>query len=216
MRAITSFGPEGYKVYAKRMLEDWVKYSSVPLIAYVEEEGNYPVESRLLWDVPNVKAYVQNTSPSENYRYDVHKFCRKSFVQIQALREFNEPVFWFDADIVLNGKLPNLAPFIENTFIAYMGRKNFYPCSSFVGFNVHEDRSKFVDAYEAIYLTGSIYDIPEWHDAYVFDYVRKKTKVASRDIAKDTGAAGSSNVFDLVFPMGHHKKGLRKYGAKGG
>ena len=216
MRAITSFGPEGYKVYGKQMLEDWVKFSKISLIAYVEEEGDYPVESRLLWDVPNVKAYVQNTAPTENYRYDVHKFCRKSFVQIQALKEFNEPVFWFDADIVLNGPLPDMMPFIDGTFIAYMGRKNHYPCTSFIGFNVHEDRQKFVDAYEAIYMTGSIYDIPEWHDAYVFDWVRQKTKVASQDVAKDTGASGSANVFDLVFPMGHHKKGPRKYGMKKG
>jgi len=92
-----------------------------------------------------------------------------------------------------------------------MGRENFYPCASYIGFNVHPDRARFADDYEAIYLTGDIYNLPEWHDAFVFDHIRKTGKYPSRDVAVDTGAKGSANVFDMVFKGSHHKKGNRKY-----
>jgi hypothetical protein len=213
MRAITSFGPNGYKVYGKAMLEGWVEHSNIPLIAYVEEDADYPdgVEIRSLWDVPNVSAFLKMTNPAVNYMFDVNRFSRKSFVQIQALREFGEPVFWFDADISINGPFPDLKEFIDGTFIAYMGRGNFYPCTSFVGFNVHPKRQQFADDYEAIYLTGDIYNLPEWHDAFVFNYIRTSGRYPSRDIARDTGAKGSANVFDFIFQNAHHKKGNRKF-----
>lgn len=212
MRAVTTFGPEGYTLYAKQMLQDWVEHCDIPLIAYVEEMDDYPdgVEIRRLEDVPNVLPFLRTTNQAVNYRFDVFKFCRKSFVQIQALREFDEPVFWFDADITIQSPFKGLGKLIDGVFIAYMGRRKFYPCTSFIGFNVHPHRARFADEYEAIYLTGDIYNLPEWHDAYVFDYVRRTSGVSSRNIAQDTGAAGSSNVFDFVFPNAHHKKGNRK------
>ena len=206
MRVITSFGPEGYREYGKKFLETYLEFCDLPLTVYVEEDGLYPAgpEYRDFWSIPN-SFFVGSVEPSKSWMHDVNKFCRKSFVQIDALRTFFEPVIWLDADIEFHAP----ASFPEPTGIQYMGRKDFHPCTSFVGFGM-TDRAKFTDAYEDVYLSGGVFDLPEWHDAYVFDHIRKKTKVHSVDIAKAVGASGTQNVFDMVFPFAHHKKGALK------
>lgn len=206
MRVITSFGPEGYQQYGKRFLETYLEFCDLPLTVYVESDADYPVgpEYRDYWSIPNAR-FCDMAEPSASYLHNINKFSRKSFAQIDALNTFVEPVLWLDADIEFTAP----ASFPEPNGILYMGRKGFHPCTSFVGFGL-KDRYRFVAAYEDIYLSGNVFDLPEWHDAYVFDHVRQKTKVHSVDIAKAVGASGADNVFDMVFPFAHHKKGALK------
>ncbi|NIV11010.1 MAG: hypothetical protein GWN62_06875 [Aliifodinibius sp.] len=118
--------------------------------------------------------------------------------------------FWIDADVVTRSKCDEklLKKYIEGTFLSYMGRQGFNVCTSFIGFNEHPDRERFCNAYEDIYLSKRVFEIPEWHDGFVFDWVRKETGVASRNLSPD--AKGICNVFDKVIPFAHHKKGNLK------
>ena len=90
-----------------------------------------------------------------------------------------------------------------------MGRIGFNVCTSFVGWDAdHPDNVRFTDAYEDIYLSEKVLDLSEWHDGFVFDVVRRQTAVESKNLSPK--AEGTVNIFDRVFPFGHHKKGNLK------
>ena len=227
MRFITSFGDSGYDLYGEKFLKTFIRYWDAPLNVYYEEKRRFPKSKKInylpLWEVPHVEEYlkrpkVQKTAKIEDYRFQVHKFSRKSFVQIDEIRKGGK-VFWLDADIETSEKadIQKVLRHLKGTAICYMGREGFYPCTSFVGFDGnHELIHYFVEAYEDIYLSEEIFNIPEWHDAYVFDWVRKKvveehdlpTRNISRHIKR---GLLSYNVFNFCFPWARHKKGQRKY-----
>jgi len=128
-------------------------------------------------------------------------------------------VIWVDGDTEYT------APFKEQyvlsiigPYLSYMGRERHHSCSSFVAWNTeHSDHAKFMEVYTNLYDGRGLYKEKEWHDAYILDVAIRKSGVNAKNLcSKIPSAYGSQNVFDLVFPMGHHKKGNRKFGEKGG
>lgn len=223
MRLFTSFGDQGYDVYGEKFLKSYKNNCDLPLTVYYEEKRSFPKAKRIdyvpLWDVPGVADYLNDPEISSNkgkndWRFDVNKFCRKVFCQIHELRKGGK-LAWIDADMEFKFKADEkqIKDTIKNTYIAYLGREKFHPCTSFVGWDCnHEDHDKFLKAYEHIYLSKEIFSLPEWHDAFVFNHVRLQTGVKSKNLCEGKPlATGSRNVFDLVFPFGRHKKGARKY-----
>ena len=92
-----------------------------------------------------------------------------------------------------------------------MGRSGGHSCSSLVGWNLTLPVWKEIfDKYWALYITGTVFALPEWHDAFVVEWLRKLLKVPSRDLAAGIETSPLSNVFDLVFSAAHHKKGQLK------
>lgn len=218
MRAITSFSDEGYQIYGKDFLESWARYVSIPLTVYCEGTAYNGVECRNLWEVPGCVEFVAAANGTEDYRFNAKKFARKAYAQMDALSE-GGIVCWFDADIEFTAPLDET--FIEakrGPYLSYMAREHFYPCSSFVCWDTdHQDHPKFMAVYKELYDGRKLYREKEWHDAFILDVAVKKSGVNVTNLCKDfPQAARSFNVFDLVFPMGHHKKGPRKVGQKGG
>lgn len=218
MRAITSWSPEGYEVYGKGFLETWLEHVDIPLIVYTERYQELPVEQRSLWEIPGCVEFVREAMATDNYRFNSKKFARKAFAQMDAMKE-GGTVLWFDADVVFSDKLTK--EYIEHRlgpYISYMAREQFYPCSSFVAWNTeHEDHPKFLAEYERLYYGRGLYKEKEWHDAFILDVAIQRTGVNAKNLCKSfPNAVRSANVFDMVFPMGHHKKGPRKFGEKGG
>jgi len=218
LRAITSWSPEGYEVYGKRFLETWLEFVDIPLTVYVEDKSVLEVPTKNLWAIPGCVEFVREATATEDYRMNARKFARKAFAQMDAFKD-GGTVLWFDADVVFSDKLTKeyvnhrLGP-----YISYMARESFYPCSSFVAWNTDPpDHKKFVEEYERLYIGRGLYREKEWHDAYILDVAIQRTKVDAKNLCKDMPqAVRSANVFDMVFPMGHHKKGPRKFGEKGG
>lgn len=222
MRFITSFGDSGYDLYGEKFLKSYIKHWDAPLNVYYEEKRSFPkskkISYRSLWDVPNVKDYLDRPRPSlhkhtRDFRFQIYKFCRKSFVQIEEIKQGGE-VFWLDADVLAKSKadINKIKKTVKDVCIAYMGREGYHPCTSFVGFNAsHPDMPRFLSMYEDVYLSEKVFDIPEWHDAYVFNYVRKESKVKCRNIAEHIkGQKPHFNVFNYCFPFAVHKKGNLK------
>lgn len=227
---VTSMSPEGYKLYGRNFLEGYSRFGKHTLWCYVEEKPlNYPqhklIEYRNLFEVPGCLDYLhmlRDTNRSKlDWRRDLFKFCRKMFAQIHVLTSHRGKVFWMDSDVNLR-KSVNIKEYedlLEKYYIVYMGRRMpageyCHPCTSFVGWNTlatahHEI---FIRAYANV-LDEEVFTLPEWHDAYVFDYVRRKTGVSSYDIAFSHRKAGAKygNVFNDVCPFGRHKKGMKKY-----
>lgn len=171
-----------------------------------------------MWDIPGCEEFVREAHHTDDYRFNAKKFARKAFAQIDAL-EKGGTVLWFDADVEF--KAPLTKKYIEGLigpYLSYMGRKDHYSCSSFVAWRTeHPDNERFLKAYKDLYHGRLLYREKEWHDAFILDVAIKRSGVEAKNLCeKEQRAVRAANVFDYVIPMGHHKKGPRKFGMKGG
>lgn len=221
-RVVTSFGPDGYQLYGRRMLETYCAHHDIPIAVYAEAPIDFEHELVTVHDLFTVPGCVEflhrctwpimNGRPwggDYNYRYDVRRFCRKSFAQIHAASYCDDWLYWIDADVEFYDRLVMPS---GDAFMYYMGRPEWHSCASFVAWNnAHPDAEKFWTKYERIYTTGTVFALPEWHDSFVLDALRPE--VETFDLAGDVvGAEGPANVFDSVFHgLAHHKKGLLKW-----
>jgi len=224
MRLVTSFGDAGYDVYGEKFLKSYKQHCDLPLTVYYEIKRSFPkanrIEYRDMYEVPNLQEYLsiqglkENMGHGEDWRFNIFKFCRKAFIQFDELK-MGGKFAWMDADVEFKTKADEafIKNTVKDTYIAYLGREGFHCCTSFVGFNTdHEDHPRFLKAFEDIYLSGGVFKLQEWHDAYVFQHLLNETGVKAKNLCQNIRmAAGSRNVFDMVFKFGRHKKGNRKF-----
>ena len=72
---------------------------------------------------------------------------------------------------------------------------------------------EFFKAYWLLHTTGTVLRLAEWHDSFVLDQLRVQLNVPAVNLAEAYAdqLKGPANVFDVVFPMAHHKKGNLKH-----
>ena len=228
MRYVTSFGPQGYEVYGRRFLETYCEHMSHPLTVYVEAPCDFRHELityKNLVDVPGCQDFLNKLvfpamhgkmwSGQYDYRFAVAKFCRKQFAQADAaldeMAHGGDWLVWIDADIELGAPLPDP---VDGPFMYYLGRPEWHSCASYVAWDLRKPASKeWWTKLQMLYLSGSLFALPEWHDSYVNDWLREGMKVSAINLAAPYAAQlkGPANVFDVVFAGSHHKKGGLKF-----
>ena len=87
-------------------------------------------------------------------------------------------LIWLDADTCSHSAISttDLARLCPNTaMISYLGRgENYHSECGWVGYNLdHPQTRNFIADLTAMYNTDKIFDLPEWHDSYVWDVVRR-------------------------------------------
>lgn len=228
MRVITSWGPDGWKLYAKDFLESYVEYWPYNLTVYYEEKPDFehPKVSWVnLYDVPGMTAYLDKIKDfpachgvlgdTRVYQFDLFRFCRKVFAQHHAALHGSGKLFWLDADVVTFKSVPDtlLPSFLEGVYMCYQGRKDWHSCASFIGWDVDNPINKtFMDTYLNVYTRGDVFRFPQWDDSFILDKVRETIGPLVRDLTGHIETEGPANIFDLG-PMGeyaHHKKGRLK------
>jgi len=232
MRCVTSFSADGYSLYGKRMLETYCEHNDVPISVYIEtpEEPDFQhelVTYKDLFKCEGINDFLARcTFPvmegnlwaegKINYRYNIYRFCRKSFAQINEASQHGDWLYWIDADVEFSG--PFEFPWKNNQdlsnpyFMYYLDRPEWHSCASFVGWNLnHEMSGEFWKRYWLIYTTGTVFALPEWHDSYILDWLREQMKFPCVDLAAGLDLKGPANVFDEVFKNAHHKKGNLKH-----
>lgn len=229
MKVVSSFSPDGYELYGRRFLESYVKHCDVPLIVYYEAkipDFSHPlIHFKDLYSIPTCREFLEIMAKlpvfsgiinnQRDFRYDVARFSRKVFAQWDAAQGDNGKLFWIDADVEFESRLPRvlLEKTLDGVFMAYLGRSLLYPCSSFVGWdNSHPDADGFWHAYYTTLVSGQILVQPEWHDAFYINAVRTALGVSSRDLTAHLKFGGRpGNVFSEFFRgIAAHKKGLLK------
>lgn len=110
-----------------------------------------------------------------NFKFDGVKFSNKVFAYCkEASRTDARYLVWLDADTVTLKPVP--ADFIASlgdTFVEYLGRRYTHSECGFMRFDLHHPNAQqFFKAMQAMYETGEIYTLNEWHDSFVFDVVR--------------------------------------------
>lgn len=231
MKLVTSFGDEGYDIYGEKMLKSFIKYDKHDtLTVYYEVKRRFPRHKRIEYidchsfpefdeflARPEIASNGPNGEGDKNWRFAVNRFGRKAIVQIHEMYrgDNNHRWCWLDADTEFKAPVPEGV--WDKTFqgkpLSYLGRISFHPCTSFIGFdNRAGELDKFYDAYRDVWTGPKLFSIPEWHDAFVFNWIRQAVGVPSTNILENNkNAVGSRNVFNMAFNFCNHKKGARKY-----
>lgn len=220
---ITSFSREGFELYGERFLETYVEHVDAPLTVYYEyqaPEFEHPLVSfRNLMEVPGTQVFLNMSDfpaahghawgeDARNYRYDVHKFCRKSFAQCDAAASHGKWLYWIDADVEFTSDftLPK-----REAFMLVLDRPEWHSCASFVGWDLeHPTSGEFWRRLWTLYVTGTVFALPEWHDSYVNDWLREQMHLPYVNLAAGLDLKGPANVFNEVFESARHFKGALK------
>ena len=118
-------------------------------------------------------------------------------------------MYWIDADIEFRDTftLPQ-----RDVFMIYLGRPEWHSCASFLGWDLtHEASGEFWRRYWLLYVTGTVFALPEWHDSFLIDWLREQLNPPCVNLAAGMDLKGPANVFDEVFAQAHHKKGNKKF-----
>lgn len=231
MRAITSFSPSGYRLYGKRMLESYIKYVDIPLTVYYENikpAFDHPlVTFKDLYDDEKVLKYLTITGHfpvmrgiiggKRHYTHDINTYVRKSFAQLNEADGLGDILVWFDADTEFMDYIgpSDIEAMLDGHFMGYMGRPGWrHSCASFIIWdNTHPNSVKWWSEYYALITTGNIFLLPEWHDAFWVDELRKALKVDAVNLLDGKEVPeGPANVFDILFDgKARHFKGVQKF-----
>ena len=230
MDAITTFSKKGYEEYARRLLKS-VRHWPGKLIAYVEEPCGFKhekIEYRNFWDIVlpgdvKVADFIEHASrmglnggDPYNYNQDVVKFCRKVFVQYDALKDMNDMAFWLDADVEITKKITEgwLKSLFNGHPLCYLGRDGFYSECSFVGFDMgRKVTKKFLANYVSQFTTGQVLNLKWWHDCAAFDFARGELGINGNNLSPFYQQGKGLHVFpdSVLGRYMRHDKGQRKY-----
>ena len=238
---VTTFSPSGWESYGKRMIDSFVKYwpEEIKLIVYYEDmPDNVDYGARVQWvdfkkASPDLVKYKENYKnnkkangnglPTGKYSYlwDSVKFAHKSFcVSHSTLNASTDILIWLDADVVTHSTvskevIEGLLP--QDHFCTYLGRQKIYPECGFVMYNCQSKFLKsFMTMWTDLYNKGTIFDLAEWHDSFLFQHLLNDFKDAggfrSASISEPDPGTPGVHVF-INSPLGQymdHLKGDRK------
>jgi len=235
---ITSFSQKGYHEYGKTFIESFLQHwKDEELTVYYERKlpRNHPTDDRLhyvnLHDFkdflhfermmkdsdPLFHGTLNGKQPKEtvyNFRYDANRFFRKVFaITHYAQSQYAQFFAWLDADVIVHSDVPEnylqtLLP--EESFVAFLNRPSLYTETGFLLFDIYHDKAtEFFDMYWNLYATGAFKYLGEYHDCYVFDFVRTLLEVPEHALnAKETDHPFINS--DLGKYMDHMKGPERK------
>ena len=148
-----------------------------------------------------------------DFRLDAFRFSKKVFAIQLVSRMVQGRLIWLDADTVTLKPIPmdfllRMPP--EGSALAYLDRGNKYHSEcGFVGYNLeHPATREFITQFAGLYATDEVFKLKEWHDSWVFDWIRNKLRVPSHKIPH----TNNGHPF-VCSELGHymdHLKGARK------
>ena len=232
----TGWSPSGWVEYGQRFLETFCRYwpQSVKLIVYAEVPVYMPRgECRLIWEIPGCQDFLERHVNSRkargtainpatwkpravlhgyNWRFDAYKWCKQGFIPLAASEHAKGDLLcWLDGDVVTHRDVPE--GFIESLLpdgkdVAYLGRgKNYH---SEIGFQLYRlpQARPMLQRFRDYYASDEVFQLEEWHSAYVFDKARKETGIAGHDLTP--GGVGHVWFQSPLRECLDHLKGARK------
>lgn len=123
-----------------------------------------------------------------NFRYDAARFALKVFsiAAAASLRSCGK-LFWIDADVVTFTKVP--MALLEETLprnfaLSCLDRGETYHSEcGYVGYDLdHPQTRPFIAAFLEIYQSDRFRELAEWHDSWIFDWIRRQNRVPTHCI----------------------------------
>lgn len=237
---ITTMNREYYNLVGHKMLFSYLKTWPCKLNLYWENMADVPSldglttlrnEPIYVFDLfgnePECKKFVDRHRKRQDQqdKYELHRgavrFSYKTFTILNGTQTSDSQyVIWLDADTYTH--TPVTFEFL-NTLVdpkkhlTYLGRDDNYSECGFVIYNTHHPHhQKFMDIWRELYEKDTVFDLPQWHDSFVFDCIRLKLEKEIRNY-ENTNLSPWGKGYDHVFVNSilgdymDHMKGPRKH-----
>ena len=178
---------------------------------------------------PKAHGFWPEGRTTKEFQFDAVRFSHKVFAIYVATKNLPFDVgslVWLDADSITHRDVPldffdKIAPRSytddlgqkQKYGISYLGRTKQHSECGFVSYNLgHPGMQAFWESFADMYRTDALFDLPEWHDSYIFDYVRKKYETRGMVNFNITPGYHSGHPFinSLLGEYMDHMKGSRK------
>lgn len=202
---VTSWSPDGYRLYGHRFLKRFRKWpSSVPLVVYADAPAVHRrADVRFTYEISEWvelsdrwrhDTAVHGWSTPEyqrekdySYLWDAARFAVKVFVWRDAARRLGRgTVTWLDGDTETRSRVPDgwARSFLDGADVAYLGRGKMHPETGYVGFRVPEALPLLDWCCEA-YLSERFRQMDDgWTDCHVLRAGLKAVQVPAVNLTK--------------------------------
>jgi len=217
IQTVTSWNNKLYKEYAHRFEKtyNW----PFDLIVYNEDKDMFD-------KIPDLKKFIERNKHREveSFKKDGVRFSYKVYAYTHAIENSSSDVdglICIDADSVFYKSIDVewIKKHIhkDDCMISYLGRGSNYSECGFLYFNMQHDQIRNYARYmKKMYDFDEIYNLEEYHDSYVWDYVRKvfeeDMKVKNYNIGDNRG--GHVQARSILGTVYDHTKGKRKLTGK--
>lgn len=155
------------------------------------------VELCLGWDDSQKEFMERHKTPpamegSGGYRFDYVRFSHKIFALKKAADFCRQKeidfLIWMDGDVIPSGpvsieQIEAWSPSAEEG-VSYLGRVDWdHSECGFMIFNLKN--GWLIDKMHDAYVTDKVLTLPQWHDSYVFDYVRDELGIQGKNLSAD-------------------------------
>lgn len=235
LSVVTSCSAQGWKEYGETFVYTFQKYWPSDIKLYLVSEDELPVPHVSLHESPSATEFLKRNDTQRakgrkrveqdhgwtpkkiaegyNFRYDAHRFAKKVFsIELAAQRAYTGKLFWVDADVVTFASPPldmfnELLP--DDAALCCLDRGTYHSECGFVGYNLdHPQGLEFIRAFAALYANDEVFSLQEWHDSWVFDWLRREMKTITRPIPHKSRHHPFVN--SVLGTWADHKKGSRK------
>lgn len=188
---VTSMSQSYYDRIGSVMLESFVERwpDDIKLRIYTEDGLTLPENPKYeIYDLyeaePDAAEFVERNKdrPDQQNPKELHlgavRFSYKTFSIINAcLASSVDYMIWLDADTFTHTNITHefLDTLVDQkNYLTYLGRDNNYSECGFVIYNLnHTINESFIGCWKNMYVSDNVFELPQWHDSFVFDTLRK-------------------------------------------
>lgn len=227
---LTSFNEKYFNEVAKNNIleldKNWNRSGTIFLYHELKQlPTDLNLSNRVEWidlydSSPGLSTFVEkwkdhpNANGQKNFRTNAVKFVHKTFAIWNCWKNTDSDwLVWLDCDAMFYKQMDD--QFIKNVFdeqflCAYLGRPGKYSECGFLAFNLKKSETKqFLEEWENLYTSGNFINLPETHDSWTFDYIRKKWDRDDLFLNLNSKAVTNKNPFgqSVIGPYVMHAKG---------
>jgi len=230
---ITSCSLGGWNQYGQKCLQTILQHWPKEVAVHLVSEDKLPLnevkgsERVLVWNLlehhTDAKAFYTRHKDNKrahgrarsgyNFREDAFKFSKKVFAIDLVARYYMEGrLLWLDADTVTLKDIPlefleKLLP--EEFDVGYLARRSYHSECGFIAYNMNRIEARnFIRRFAELYTKDEVFSIKEWHDSWVFDWLRTSQPIKSYPIPHTNNA--HPFVYSDLGKYMDHLKGARK------
>lgn len=236
----SGFSPKGRQDYGEAFLRSFDRWAApeIKLGVWVEEPMKMPRDAcRDLWAIPGAREFhaqhadnldAQGRVPHGNwkaaekakgysFRTDAYKFWKQILIPGAAAEELEagEILVWFDADVEFTRRFDagTIEELLGEGDVCFLNRARQHSEIGFWAVRLNNRTRAFLVDIASMYRHGAVFDLPEWHSAFVWDHIRRKSDLRERHLCTP-GAHGHVWPTSPLGSWSIHYKGPRKVMAR--
>jgi len=158
---------------------------SPSLVAFKQRWKNVPKANG---DVSQDPVRSRRRDAGKGFKWDAVRFAHKVYAIFHCARTVQHDwLIWMDADTICHSPITvsdigGLCP--NNRDLCFLGRQGKFSECGLYAMNLSSPATRlFLTAFQQAYddADNGIFKLEEWHDSYVFDAVRRRSKLAELD-----------------------------------